>query len=114
MNAAILRAAAEVVFIDALPVLQYDHARNIGIVRGNGALHRGDFLLLHSAFLLIHASKNFICYSVWNQCSPPGMTVSSAPFLFAKDDMVSMEVRSSCSPYRMRVGTCHMTGCSRT
>ena len=93
MNAAILRVAAEVVFIDALPVLQYDHARNIGIVRGNGALHRGDFLLLHSAFLLIHASKNFICSSVWNQCSPFSMTVTVQPNRLANASTVSRAVR---------------------
>ena len=110
MDAAILRAVAKVVLIDALPVFQHDHARNIGIVRGNGALHFRNFLLLH----FIHASKNRICSSVWNQCYPPGMTVSSAPVSFANADTVSMEVRSSCSPYRMRVGIFHVTGRSRT
>lgn len=62
----------------------------------------------------IQLSRNRICSSVWNQCSPFGMTVSSAPIRFAKADIVSSEVRLSCAPYKMRVGICHEIGCTRT
>ena len=47
----------------------------------------------------------------------PGSFVSpaeSALFFSAKAFMVSMEVRASFSPYKMRVGIFHETGCSRT
>ena len=47
---------------------------------------------------LIHLSRNCICSSVWNQCSPPGMTVRSAWCSLANADTVSMDVRLSCSP----------------
>ena len=67
-----------------------------------------------SQFFVIQRSRKRICSSVWNQCSPPGMTVSSAPIPSAKADMVSSEVKLSRSPYRIRVGTRHETGCSRT
>ena len=47
---------------------------------------------------LIHLSRNCICSSVWNQCSPPGMTVRSAWCSLANADTVSMDVKaSSCS-----------------
>ena len=44
----------------------------------------------------------------------PGMTVSAAPVFSAKADIVSSEVRLSCSPYKMRLGTRHEIGCFRT
>ena len=53
---------------------------------------------------IIQSSRKCICSSVWNQCSPPGITVNSALTRFAKAVMVSREVRLSCSPYKMRVG----------
>lgn len=39
-----------------------------------------------------HVSKKCICASVWNQCSPPGMTVSAVPVFFAKADIASKEI----------------------
>ena len=42
---------------------------------------------------------------MWNQCSPPGITVRAAPLFSANSVMVRMSVSSSRSPYRMRVGT---------
>ena len=42
------------------------------------------------------------------------MTVRAAPLFSANSVMVRMPVSSSRSPYRMRVGTRHVTGCSRT
>ena len=48
--------------------------------------------------LSIHSSKNRICSSVWNQCSPPGMTASGAPVFFEKPEIVSNEVSESFSP----------------
>ena len=48
--------------------------------------------------LSIHSSKNRICSSVWNQCSPPGITVRPAPIREANPDTVSSEVRLSLSP----------------
>ena len=65
-------------------------------------------------YVVIQRSKNRNCSSLWNQCSPPGMTVRAAPAFLAKAEMVSGSVRSSCSPYKMRVGTRHASGCART
>ena len=65
-------------------------------------------------YVVIQRSKNRTCSSLWNQCSPPGMTVRAAPAFLAKAEMVSGSVRSSCSPYKMRVGTRHASGCART
>lgn len=65
-------------------------------------------------YVVIQRSKNRTCSSLWNQCSPPGMTVRAAPTFLAKAEMVSGSVRSSCSPYKMRVGTRHASGCART
>ena len=65
-------------------------------------------------YVVIQRSKNRTCSSLRNQCSPPGMTVRAAPAFLAKAEMVSGSVRSSCSPYKMRVGTRHASGCART
>ena len=65
-------------------------------------------------FFKIQLSKNCICSFVWNQCSPLGITVSSALIFSAKAFMVSLEVRLSFSPYKMHVGIFHEIGCSRT
>ena len=65
-------------------------------------------------YVVIQRSKNRTCSSLWNQCSPPGMTVRAAPAFLAKAEMVSGSVRSSCSSYKMRVGTRHASGCART
>ena len=44
------------------------------------------------------SSRNRICSAVWNQCSPPGMTVSFAWYCLANANTVSIDVRLSCSP----------------
>lgn len=47
--------------------------------------------LKHYKFMywLIHSSRNFICFSVWNQCSPSCIIVSVALILLAKPEIVS-------------------------
>ena len=50
----------------------------------------------------------------FSYCSPSGMTVRSAWCCVANADTVSIDVRLSCSPYRMQVGTSQMIGCLRT
>ena len=68
----------------------------------------------HGLIFQNQLSKNCSCSFVWNQCSPLGITVSSALIFSAKAFMVSLEVRLSFSPYKMHVGIFHEIGCSRT
>lgn len=61
-----------------------------------------------------HASRNCICAFVWNQCSPPSITVRAAPVRRAKASTVSRGMRASPLPYKIAVGTRHRIGCCRT
>ena len=63
---------------------------------------------------LIQLSRNSICSSVWNQCSPSFITVRIAPVCTANSDTVSMEVKLSFAPYKIQVGISHLIGCFRT
>ena len=65
-------------------------------------------------YFSIHLSRNAICSTVWNQCSPPSITVKGAPIFWANSRIVSSEVKLSFEPYRILVGTCHSIGFSRT
>ena len=60
--------------------------------------------------LIIHLSKNPICSSVWNQCSPFSITVKSAPMLSANVFMVSIDCKLSALPYKIEVGTLQEIG----
>src|SRR5574344_71852 len=58
----------------------------------------------------IQLSRNSICSTVWNQCSPSSITVSFAPISFENSDIVKRLVRLSFPPYRILVGMCHSIG----
>ena len=49
-------------------------------------------------YVVIQRSKNRTCSSLWNQCSPPSMTVTPARKRRAKARMVSMDWRESALP----------------
>ncbi len=55
-----------------------------------------------------------VCSSVWNQCSPPCITVSDAPAFCANSCIVSRSVKLSLEPYKICVGIFHWMGFSRT
>ncbi len=55
-------------------------------------------LVRYRHVVLIQSSRNCICSSVWNQCSPFSITVSTASCCFAKERTVSNLVKLSLFP----------------